>query len=96
VAQAQRYVTEGYNYMVDIGLEKFFGRVNHDRLIARVAARVPGGVGGRHREAPPYPDQSQIASFRPTDPVFLAMPITSKSSERSQAKWLWSSSRTTK
>lgn len=40
VAQAQQYVAEGYNYVVDIDLEKFFDRVNHDLLMARVAARV--------------------------------------------------------
>ncbi len=40
VAQAQRYVAEGYNYVVDIDLEKFFDRVHHDRLMARVAQRV--------------------------------------------------------
>lgn len=40
VAQAQRYIAEGYNYVVDIDLEKFFDRVNHDMLMARVAERV--------------------------------------------------------
>jgi len=40
VAQAQRYVAEGYGVVVDLDLEKFFDRVNHDRLMARVAARV--------------------------------------------------------
>jgi len=40
VAQAQRYVAEGCCYVVDIDLEKFFDRVNHDNLMARVAARV--------------------------------------------------------
>jgi RNA-directed DNA polymerase len=40
VAQAQQYVAEGYDYVVDIDLEKFFDRVNHDLLMARVAARV--------------------------------------------------------
>ena len=40
MAQAQRYVTEGYNVVVDLDLEKFFDRVNHDSLMARVAARV--------------------------------------------------------
>jgi RNA-directed DNA polymerase len=40
IAQAQRYVAEGYNYVVDIDLEKFFDRVHHDRLMARVAERV--------------------------------------------------------
>ncbi len=40
VAQAQRYVAEGYAIVVDLDLEKFFDRVNHDMLMARVAARV--------------------------------------------------------
>ena len=40
VAQAQRYVAEGYSFVVDIDLEKFFDRVQHDRLMARVAARL--------------------------------------------------------
>src|SRR6516164_8516984 len=40
VAQAQLYVAEGYNVVVDLDLEEFFDRVNHDSLMARVAARV--------------------------------------------------------
>lgn len=40
VAQAQAYITEGYGYTVDIDLEKFFDRVNHDMLMGRVAKRV--------------------------------------------------------
>src|SRR2546421_2938478 len=40
VAQAQRYVAEGCSYVVDIDLEEFFDRVNHDGLMARVAARI--------------------------------------------------------
>src|SRR5713101_3074485 len=40
VAQAQRYVAEGYGVVVDLDLEKFFDRVNHDSLMARVASRV--------------------------------------------------------
>jgi RNA-directed DNA polymerase len=40
VVQAQRYIAEGYNIVVDLDLEKFFDRVNHDGLMARVAARV--------------------------------------------------------
>jgi RNA-directed DNA polymerase len=40
VAQAQLYVAEGYSFVVDIDLENFFDRVQHDRLMARVAARV--------------------------------------------------------
>jgi len=30
----------GYSVVVDLDLEKFFDRVNHDSLMARVAARV--------------------------------------------------------
>ena len=40
VAQAQGYVAEGYDWVVDIDLEKFFDRVNHDILMGRVAKRV--------------------------------------------------------
>ena len=40
MAQAQRYVAEGYSVVVDLDLEKFFDRVNHDILMARVAERV--------------------------------------------------------
>ncbi|WP_287118965.1 reverse transcriptase domain-containing protein [Mesorhizobium sp.] len=31
---------QGYSYVVDLDLERFFDRVNHDSLMARVAARV--------------------------------------------------------
>jgi RNA-directed DNA polymerase len=40
VTQAQRYVAEGYSVVVDLDLERFFDRVNHDGLMARVEARV--------------------------------------------------------
>jgi RNA-directed DNA polymerase len=40
VAQAQQYIAAGNNVVVDLDLEKFFDRVNHDSLMARVAARV--------------------------------------------------------
>src|SRR6516165_5202096 len=40
VRQAQAYVTSGKRWLVDIDLEKFFDRVNHDILMARVARRV--------------------------------------------------------
>jgi len=40
VAQAQRYIAEGYNIVVDIDLEKFFDKVNHDILMGRIAKRV--------------------------------------------------------
>ena len=34
VAQAQQYLAEGYRWVVDMDLEKFFDRVNHDMLMA--------------------------------------------------------------
>ena len=40
VAQAQEIIAQGYGWVVDIDLEQFFDRVNHDRLMARVADRV--------------------------------------------------------
>ena len=40
VAKAQRYVGEGKRWVVDLDLEKFFDRVNHDKLMAAVARRV--------------------------------------------------------
>src|ERR1700689_1915958 len=40
VAQAQRYIAEGYSWCVDLDLEKFFDRVNHDKLMAQIAKRV--------------------------------------------------------
>jgi len=40
VRQAQAYIREGKRWVVDIDLEKFFDRVNHDVLMARVARRV--------------------------------------------------------
>jgi len=40
VAQAQQYIAEGYGWCVDFDLEKFFDRVNHDKLMGEVAKRV--------------------------------------------------------
>lgn len=40
VARAQEIIAQGYGWVVDIDLEQFFDRVNHDRLMARVADRV--------------------------------------------------------
>lgn len=40
VAAAQRYMTEGLRWVVDLDLEKFFDRVNHDRLMVAIAQRV--------------------------------------------------------
>ena len=40
VLQAQRYVQEGFRVVVDVDLEKFFDRVNHDVLMDRLAKRI--------------------------------------------------------
>jgi RNA-directed DNA polymerase len=40
VRKAQGYIREGKRWVVDIDLEKFFDRVNHDVLMARVARQV--------------------------------------------------------
>ena len=39
VEQARKYVVEGYRWVVDIDLEKFFDRVSHDILMSRIARR---------------------------------------------------------
>ena len=40
VEQAQQYIADGYRVVVDLDLEKFFDRVNHDRLMAKLAERI--------------------------------------------------------
>jgi len=40
VRKAQQYAQEGYRVVVDVDLEKFFDRVNHDILMDRLAKRI--------------------------------------------------------
>ena len=40
VRAAQRYIQEGRRWVVDVDLEKFFDRVNHDVLMGRLAKRI--------------------------------------------------------
>jgi RNA-directed DNA polymerase len=40
VTQAQRYVRAGFDWVVDVDLERFFDRVNHDVLMERLARRI--------------------------------------------------------
>jgi RNA-directed DNA polymerase len=40
VAQAQTYIAEGHGWVVDLDLEKFFDRVNHDKLMGQIAKRI--------------------------------------------------------
>jgi RNA-directed DNA polymerase len=43
IVAAQRYVQEGRRIVVDVDLEKFFDRVNHDVLMGRLAKRIGDG-----------------------------------------------------
>ncbi len=40
VCEAQRYIQEGYRWVVDVDLEKFFDRVNHDVLMGKLEKRI--------------------------------------------------------
>ena len=40
IDRAQQCIADGYRWVVDLDLEKFFDRVNHDKLMARIAERV--------------------------------------------------------
>jgi RNA-directed DNA polymerase len=43
IDEAKKYLAEGFSITVDIDLSKFFDRVNHQRLLNRLAQRVPDG-----------------------------------------------------
>src|SRR3981189_1950955 len=40
VAQAQQYIAAGHGWCIDLDLEKFFDRVNHDKLMGQIAKRI--------------------------------------------------------
>jgi len=40
VRQAERYINEGNKFVVEIDLEKFFDKVNHDRLMQQLSRRI--------------------------------------------------------
>jgi Reverse transcriptase (RNA-dependent DNA polymerase) len=40
VAQAQQYIAAGYGWAIDLDLEKFFDRVNHDKPMGYLAKRI--------------------------------------------------------
>ena len=45
IAEASKYLEDGYGWVVDLDLEKFFDRVNHERLLARVGSHAfSGGI----------------------------------------------------
>jgi len=41
IEEAKSYLEAGYEYVVDIDLEKFFDTVNHDRLMSRLRQSIP-------------------------------------------------------
>lgn len=41
ITAAQSHIEAGYGFVVDIDLEKFFDRVNHDRLMSRLSVKIP-------------------------------------------------------
>lgn len=40
VLQAQQYLNEGYEYVIELDLEKFFDKVNHDKLMGMLAKKL--------------------------------------------------------
>src|SRR5471030_851083 len=40
VAHAQQYIAQGYSWVIDLDLEKFFDQVNHDKLTGQIAKRI--------------------------------------------------------
>src|SRR5260370_8660903 len=40
VAQAQQYIAQGNGWVIDLDLEKFFDRVNHDKLMGQIVKRI--------------------------------------------------------
>jgi len=42
IKKARQYLNEGYTWVVDIDLEKYFDMVNHDKLMSLVAREVKG------------------------------------------------------
>src|SRR5699024_2926270 len=43
IIQALEYMNDGYSWMVDIDLERFFDTVNHDRLMNLISRRIADG-----------------------------------------------------
>ncbi len=70
MAQAQRYVREGYSGVVDLDLEKFFARVTQDKRMSRVKERVTDRRGrkliDRDRKAGALTDEGWEATVEGT------------------------------
>jgi group II intron reverse transcriptase/maturase len=67
IAQARTYLAEGYGWVVDLDLEKFFDRVHHQRLMSRLAQRVEDRrvlalIGGMLKAGVVMPDGVKVSS----------------------------------
>jgi RNA-directed DNA polymerase len=67
IAAAQTHLVEGYEWVVDIDLEKFFDQVNHQRLMSRLAQRVDDKrvlilIGRMLRASVVMPDGVKVAT----------------------------------
>lgn len=67
IAEARGHIGQGHSWVVDIDLAKFFDRVNHQRLMARLAERVPDRrlltvIGRMLRAAVVMPDGVKVAT----------------------------------
>ena len=62
IAQYREYVRAGYRYVIDIDLAKFFDRVNHDRLMARLATRIKDRRGLKLIRVPPVSVHESIGA----------------------------------
>src|ERR1700745_1158345 len=83
VAQAQQYIAEGYSVVVDVDLEKFFDRVNHDSLMARVGERVMASVSRfLTQKLRLKVNEAKSAVARPEERKFLGFSISNDGSER--------------
>jgi RNA-directed DNA polymerase len=71
IAEAKRHLKDGREWVVDIDLESFFDRVNHQRLLARLATRVSdkrllAAIGRMLKAAVVMPDGVVIGSEQGT------------------------------
>ena len=83
VQQAQRYAREGYTWVVDLDIEKFFDRVNHDILMHRLGQetrdkRVLKLVGAMLRAGHILPDGDVVQSEEGTPQGAVITPWTQR------------------
>src|SRR3989441_371880 len=83
VAQAQQYIAAGYGWVVDLDLEKFFDRVNHDKLMGQIAKRVRDKRKVNDKKsAVARPQERKFLGFSFTDGPVIRRRIAPKAVER--------------